>query len=216
MQVVSISGKKKQLASLGGPGTRSRARPHAKAWDCVCLISRYKVPLVLSLLAVLGLIPAAAQTTAVSEEDLRAAMVQHLTSFVDWPPAKLDVAHPQFTVCLLSADSMRPALELVFQNHTVASKPVVVQRLTATDKPENCHLLYIGAGGRKEFLRLLPALQQASVLTVSERGEAQGQVIGLPAEDDHVVIQVDLHAAQASRLTISSRLLHLATLVNKQ
>lgn len=143
-------------------------------------------------------------------------MVQHLTSFVDWPPPKLDAAHPDFIVCLLGADAVRPALEGAFRNRTVLSKPVVVQRLTATDKVDACHLLYIGGGGRKEFLRLIPALEQASVLTVSERGDAGGQIIGLPAADDHIVIQVDLHAAGASRLTISSRLLHLATLVNKQ
>ncbi len=144
-------------------------------------------------------------------------MVQHLTSFVDWPPAKLDATHSQFTVCLLgAADPVRSALEVAFRNHTVLSKPVVVQRLTAVDRVDACHLLYVGAGGRKEFLHLLPALQQASVLTVSERGDGQGQVIGLPADDDHVAIQVDLRAAQASHLTISSRLLHLATLVNKQ
>ena len=142
-------------------------------------------------------------------------MVQHLTSFVDWPPAKLDATHPQFTVCLLGADSIRAALESAFRNRTVLSRPVVVQRLAATDKFDSCHLLYVGSGGRKDFLRLLPVLEQASVLTVSERGDAQGQVIGLPADEDHVVIQVDLRAAQASHLTLSSRLLHLATLVNK-
>lgn len=157
-----------------------------------------------------------AQSPTATEDDLRAAMVQHLTSFVDWPPAKLDAAHPQFTVCLLGADPQRPALEAAFRNRTVSSKPVVLQRVTAEDKMEGCHLLYIGAGGRKSLPRLLPALQGGSVLTISERGDAQGQVIGLPAEDDHVVIQVDVHAALASHLTISSRLLHLATLVNKQ
>ncbi|MGI4830581.1 MAG: YfiR family protein [Janthinobacterium lividum] len=173
-------------------------------------------PLLLLTVAVFGLVSADAQTTAVSEDDLRAAMVQHLTSFVDWPPAKLDATHLQFTVCLLGADPIRSALEAAFRNHTVSSKPVVVQRLSTTDKVDGCHVLYVGGAGRKDLLRLLPALQQASVLTVSERGDAQGQVIGLPADDDHVVIQVDLHAAQASRLVISSRLLHLATLVNKQ
>ena len=153
--------------------------------------------------------------TPVTEDDLRAAMVQHLTSFVDWPPAKLDATHPQFTVCLLGGEPIRAALEAAFRNRTVFSKPAIVQRLAATDKIDGCHMLYIGSASRKDFLRLLPALEEASVLTVSERGDAQGQVIGLPTEDDHIVIRVDLHAAQASRLTLSSRLLHLATLVNK-
>ena len=151
----------------------------------------------------------------ISENELRAAMVQHLTSFVDWPPSKLDATHPQFNVCLLGAESIRVALEAAFRNRTVLSKPVMVQRLDRTDKVNGCHLLYIGSAGRKDFLRLLPALEEASVLTVSERGDAQGQVIGLPVEQDHIVIQVDLHAAQTSRLTLSSRLLHIAMLVNK-
>ena len=158
--------------------------------------------------------PAHAQTP-VSEDDLRAAMVQNLTSFVDWPQAKLDATHPQFIVCLLGAEPIRAALEASFRNRTILSKPAIVQRVVATDNIDGCHLLYIGSAGRKSFLRLKSSLEQASILTVSERGDAQGEIIGLPVVENRVTIQVDLHAAQESHLTLSSRLLRLATLVNK-
>ncbi len=158
-----------------------------------------------------------AESTFASEDDIRAAMVQHLTMFVDWPPWKMDAAHQQFNVCLLGTDSIGPALENVFRNKMVNSKPVIVQRVETGAKLDGCHLLYLGSGLKRDFQRSLPALEQAAVLTVSERSGADvpGQIVGFPAQYDHVRIEVNLHAAQRSNLTISSKLLRLATLVGQ-
>ncbi len=161
--------------------------------------------------------PALRAQSAASEDDIRAAMVQHLALFVDWPGWKMDTSHPQFNVCLLGSDPIAPALIQAFRDRTVMNKPVNVQRVRATDKLEGCHVLYIGAGGRKEFVHTIAALQQAAVLTVSERPTAAeiGQIVGLPESDAHVVIQVNLRAAQSSRLNISSRLLQIATITER-
>lgn len=175
--------------------------------------------LALAALVVHGLscLVAPAQSATASEDDLRAAMVSHLPLFVEWPAAKTDPAHPQFHVCLLGADPIAPVLESAFRASSTVAVPVVFSRVAASDKLEACHLLYIGAGARGSFAHLLPALMQASVLTVSERpiDAAVGEVIGLPLEDNHVQIEVNLSAAQNSKLTVSSKLLRLAAVVKR-
>lgn len=170
------------------------------------------------LLALLGGVDSlAADTVSASAEEVRAAMVQHLTLFVGWPPWKMDAGHPQFYVCLLGDDAIGPSLENAFRNKAVDSKPVVVQHIEATGKLDACHVLYLGAGSKKQFQRELPALEQAAVLTVSELPvkDVPGQVVGFPAQSDHVRIEINLRAAQRSNLTISSKLLHLAILVGQ-
>ena len=161
------------------------------------------------------LLPVLASGQSATEDDLRAAMVSHLPLFVEWPAAKTDAAHPQFHVCLLGADPIAPVLEAAFHNASVLSAPVVFSRLNATDKLDMCHLLYIGTNARGSLAKLVPQLAQASVLTVSERSvdSAAGEVIGLPIEDNHIRIEVNLAAAQYSKLVVSSKLLHLATIV---
>lgn len=158
-----------------------------------------------------------AQTSSATEDDIRAAMVSHLPLFVNWPPGKTDVASPQFHVCLLGADPIAPVLEAAFHKAAVSDMPVVFSHVNVSDKLDKCHLLYIGAGARGNFAKLIPALQQMSVLTVSEQPieNVSGEVIGLPLEENHVRVEVNLAVAQSSRLSISSRLLHLASVVKR-
>lgn len=164
------------------------------------------------------LVPAAsAQTHSASEDDIRAAMISHLPLFIDWPSGKADPVHPTFNVCLLGSDPIRLSLESQLQNKTMLSMPVVIQRVTAKDYLEGCYILYISAAAKNDLPRLLPALEQASVLVVSERPLTmqKGQVIGMPVEDMHVRVEINLETARESRLVISSRLLHLASVVVK-
>jgi hypothetical protein len=157
-----------------------------------------------------------AQTRSAGEDEIRAAMVSHLPLFVEWPPEKVDSAHPSFRVCVLGADPITPALEAAF-NAASLKAPVTVAIVGLTDRLDQCQLLYVGASTRGSLERNLPALQQASVLIVSERSidALAGEVIGLPLEESHVRVQVNLKAAQASKLTISSRLLRLAAVVKQ-
>ncbi len=158
-----------------------------------------------------------AQTSSASEDDVRAAMVSHLPLFVEWPAAKVDVTHPQFRVCLLGADPIGPALEAAFHNAATLPMPIVFSRVSLSDHLESCYLLYIGSATRGNLYKLIAELAQSSVLTVSERpiDLATGEVIGLPLEENHVRIEVNLGAAQKSKLIISSRLLSLATMVRR-
>lgn len=164
----------------------------------------------------LGAATAAAQSTTANEDDLRAAMVSHIPLFVEWPAGKTDPSHPELHVCLLGADPIAPVLEAAFRA-TSRTTPVVFARVSPSDKLDTCHLLYIGAGAHGTFAHLLPGLVQASVLTVSERpiDAVNGEVVGLPLEDNHVRIEINLAAAQNSRLTVSSKLLRLAAVVRR-
>ena len=181
--------------------------------------SRRHSRLVLLLLVCSLILPVLSpgQTPSATEDDVRAAMVSHLPLFVEWPAAKTDAAHPQFRVCLLGADPIAPALEAAFHNAATLPIPIVFSRLNLSDHLDGCYLLYIGTGTRGNIYKLLAELAQASVLIVSERpiDAAAGEVIGLPLEENHVRIEVNLAAAQNSKLTISSRLLSLATTVRR-
>lgn len=144
-------------------------------------------------------------------------MVLHLPLFVEWPAAKLDPAHPHLNICLLGADPIEPYLEGALRSSGSQVMSVAIVHVSASDKLDQCHVLYIGASSRGNFTRLAAVLQQSSVLTVSERPltSVSGEVVGLPVEDSHVRIEVDLSVASNSKLTVSSRLLQLASQVKR-
>ena len=143
-------------------------------------------------------------------------MLFNLTKFIDWPASKLDATHPDFVVCLLGSDPIGTNIDALMEGKTVQSKPVVVKHLTSIDSATACHILYESAGSRKGVAHALGELEKSAVLTISEKSNSDNpaQVMGLPTSDDHVHIEVNLGAAQRSGLTISSRLLHLATVTH--
>ena len=157
-----------------------------------------------------------AQKASADEYEIRAAMLFNLTRFIDWPAWKLDATHPEFDVCLLGANPIGTSIDALMQGKTVQNKPVVVKHLTSIDNATACHILYESAGARKGVAHASGELEKSAVLTISEKANSDNpaQVMGLPTSDDHVHIEVNLGAAQRSGLTISSRLLHLATVTH--
>ncbi len=160
--------------------------------------------------------PCRAQTGSADEYAIRAAMLLNLAIFIEWPAVKLDASHPQFVVCILGVDPIGLYADRFLATQVVVGKPVHIAHLENLDTAGSCHILYVGAAEMKKQNRALPEVMKAGVLTISEQANAPGlnQVIGLPAMDDHVQIQVDLGRAQRSGLIISSKLLHLATVTH--
>lgn len=126
-----------------------RSRPIWKAWSLLWL----------ALFLSAGEL-AQGQSSAVSEDAIRAALVQHLTLFVEWPAWKMDASHVQFNVCLIGSDPIGPALSEAFRGKPVLQKAVVVIHLQAADKVQDCHLLYVGANARREIQHSLAGLEQ--------------------------------------------------------
>jgi hypothetical protein len=160
--------------------------------------------------------PLCSQNKTADEDAIRAAMLFNLTKFIEWPSWKLGASHPEFSVCVLGSDPIGLELDNSLRNRMVGSKPLVVRHLAAPEAATGCHILYVSGGESKKLRRVADSMAKNAVLTVSERSntEVPEQVIGLPTVEDRIHIEVNLSTAQQSGLTISSKLLHLATVRN--
>lgn len=154
-----------------------------------------------------------AQTTSADEYEIRAAMLINLTKFIDWPAWKIDSQHPQLLVCVLGSDSIGSIAERYAQHQRVEGKPLQVRHISSVEAAMSCNLLYVGVGEQRHVDPVAAELAKRGVVTVSESSNATtpNQVIGLPTLNDHVHIDINLDAAQKTGLTISSKLLRLAT-----
>jgi YfiR/HmsC-like len=155
-----------------------------------------------------------AQSGSADEYQIRAAMLYNLTRFIEWPAWKVDQGHPQFLVCLLGADPIGSDIDGLLRDKTVGTKPLIVRHISSVDAAGDCHVLYVSAGARKSITKAAADLAKKGVLTISERpnSDSADQVIGLPTIEEHVQIEVNVGAADRTGLTISSKLLHLATI----
>jgi hypothetical protein len=190
----------------------TRSRP-----DLSCRHLARFTPLRYSLLATILLLSLSGrirgQTTSADEYEIRAAMLINLTKFIEWPAWKMDPAHPQVLICILGSDSIGPIAERYAQNQRVEGELLQVRHISSVDAATSCNLLYVGVGEQKHVDPVTDELAKKGVLTVSENSNATtpNQVVGLPTLNDHVHIDINLGAAQRTGLTISSKLLRLAT-----
>lgn len=160
---------------------------------------------------------ARAQEATPDEYQVRAAIILNLAKFVVWPAARSANPHSPFVVGLLGYDQQSAAIERAFAGRVVEGRPAAVRRIGRGDRVTDCFMVYVASAEQRTYEEMAAEMARAGVLTVSddEHFVFYGGVVGLPLAGDRIQIQISLTRAQSSGLTISSRLLQLATVVSR-
>lgn len=155
-----------------------------------------------------------AQTRA-SEQDVKAAYVFNFTQFVRWPSDALAPGQ-SFGVCVVGDDPFGPALDRTFAGESIRGHRAVVRRLRAIDDVSACQIAYLGAASDADLATMLEAAARGPVLTVGDwPGFAtDGGMVGFVSVQNRVRFEINLAAAVAARLTLSSDLARVATAVH--
>jgi hypothetical protein len=163
-------------------------------------------------LLVAGLAGAAAP---VSEFQLKAVFLFNFAQFVDWPATALPGAGAPFVIGVLGKDPFGPVLDEVVRGESVNGHRFEIARYHDVAQIGGCQILFIPASELVHLDEILTALKGHSVLTVTD-ADAQAQhgvIIALVKRDNRIRLRIDLQAARASSLTISSKLLRPAEIV---
>jgi hypothetical protein len=165
----------------------------------------------LVLLIACGLAGAAAP---VSESQLKAVFLFNFSHFVEWPAAALRDDAP-FVIGVLGRDPFGTDLDEVLRGETVNGRPLAVERYPNAAAIRDCQILFIPAAEAGHLEAILTALKGKSTLTVTDADNpaVRGVIIGLVKRDNRIRLRIDLQAAKASNLTISSKLLRPAEIV---
>lgn len=155
--------------------------------------------------------PAAAQE-AFQEHQVKAAFLYNFAKFVEWPAERFAGPAAPLVLCLHGADPFGPFLDELVAGEQVGGRRLVVDRSRPAGELRACHLLYVAAGERGRYARLLDGLGEAAVLTVGEDAEflAAGGLFRFHRAGDRVRFEANLPAVARSRLQVSSKLLQVA------
>jgi len=160
--------------------------------------------------------PEAPAQAAVSKEyQVKAAFLYNFAKFVDWPPETFTRQDALFIVGVLGNDSFSDVLEQVIHGKTINGRAFDVRRLRDPAGAAACQMVFVGARETRLLAALLKAVRGTAVLTVGD-GEAftrQGGMMNFVVRDNRVRFEVNTDAAARSGLSISSKLLQLATIV---
>lgn len=172
-----------------------------------------------ALAGLLFLSPAAARAAeprAPTEIEVKAAFLYHFAQLVGWP----NETQGPMVVAVVGHDPFGDRLEATIGGQTVRGRPIRIERAARPrDLAAAPHVLFVGAASLPDAQALLAEVPPAGVLTV---GAASGFAGGggmvefrvTPAA--RVAFDIDLRAVERAGLAMSSQLLKIARVVERE
>ncbi|HWO29072.1 MAG TPA: YfiR family protein [Candidatus Acidoferrum sp.] len=155
-----------------------------------------------------------------SEYLIKAGFIFNFAKFVDWPPTTFAQPDSPIVIGILGTDPFGAIIDQIVQDKKIGGRGFVVKRLKWGTDPKDlrdCKILFVGASERLHIDELVQIVRGLPILTVGETpGFAEhGGVIRFVLEDNRVRFEVNVEAARQAGLTISSRLLTLARIIQQ-
>ncbi len=165
--------------------------------------------LVSSLLLVQG------ESPRTSEYQLKAVFLFNFVQFVDWTPSAAQDSQPPLLIGILGDDPFGTFLDEIVRGERLGARSIQVRRYRRIADIEECNILFISRSENERVPEILSALKHRPVLTVSDGDgfASQGGIIQFFTDKNRIRIRINLDAAEAANLTISSKLLRVAEVV---
>jgi hypothetical protein len=170
-----------------------------------------RVALLLSWCVLLLLVVAQslAQSIEAPEPRVKAAFLYNFTQLVTWPTNRFAQSNSPIVIGLLGKDPLKEELDRL-NGLKAGGRVIQVVRYDTVAGATNCHLLFISDSERRKLDTIIDALRNAPVLTVGEsRGFSRRGMIELERSDKNFDLHINLEAARAAGLRLSSRLTRL-------
>jgi hypothetical protein len=171
--------------------------------------------LVLGLLSVFGMSVAAQASAPSREYQVKAVFLFNFAQFVDWPPAVFTEESTPLAICVLGSDPFGSYLDDIVRGEQVKSRRLTVQRFRSPEDIRGCQVLFVSRSEGRNLAKTLASAREIDALTVSDADDfaARGGMIQLTTESGKIRIKINVNAAKASSLVISSKLLRSAEIV---
>ena len=174
--------------------------------------SRLEVVLALAALVLSASAHAAEWDTL--EYAVKATFVYKFAPFVTWPAdVRKDGAFP---ICASGSDRVAPLIPAAVRGQEVDGGPINVRQIKSPDEIQGCAILYIAAPDSSNARDLLAATRGKPILTITDAGGDAHGIIDFRVVDGHVRFDIDENLAAEGGLTISSKLLSLASAVDER
>lgn len=159
----------------------------------------------------------AAQAVRASEYQVKAVFLFNFAQFVDWPADAFPASDTPLVIGVLGNDPFGGALDETVRDERLGGRPFQVRRYQSVDEIETCHILFVSRSEGSRPETILAGLKHRPILTVSDAdGFAErGGMIRFVTDRNRIRLQLNLAAAEAAHLTISSKLLRVAEIISR-
>jgi hypothetical protein len=155
------------------------------------------------------------QSTAPSENQVKAAFLLNFPKYVDWPAEAFGESNSPIVIATLGETGLGGDLRELVKDKAVNGRPLEIKVLAENDNLGDCHVLFIPDSARRRVPAILEKIEASNVLTVGESDDflEKGGAVNLARRDRRIRLEINLVAAKQAGLKISSRLLSVADVV---
>jgi hypothetical protein len=154
-----------------------------------------------------------AQDSPPTEYEIKAAFLYNFAKFVQWPKQAMAAPKSPITIGVLGDNVFHGDLEKTIHGKKINDHPLLFKEFHSVGDVTNCQILFISPSEENHLPKILDGLHGMSILTVGQTDDfvEAGGMINFVIEDNRVHFQINNEAAKKAGLTISSKLLSLAT-----
>jgi hypothetical protein len=158
---------------------------------------------------------APAPSTSPDEYQVKGLLLFHFAQFVEWPARAFHDAEAPLVIGVLGEDPFGAYLDDPVKGEKIGSRPLVVRRFRRVDDITDCQILFISRSESAQLDQIMTRLRCRSVLTVGDTDSfiRKGGMVRFVTENSKIRLHINVEAAKAADLTISSKLLRPATIV---
>ena len=158
-----------------------------------------------------------ANTEASREYLIKAGFLFNFAKFVEWPAEAFPTEETPFVLCVYWKDPFGEIFETI-QAKTVRGRKVRVLRCTDGADLPRCHILFVSRFEADGYDQVLSRVGDRPVLTVGETDGfvREGGIINLFTKENRVRFEINVREASRKGLSLSSKLLKLARIVEGQ
>jgi hypothetical protein len=158
--------------------------------------------------------PSLAQPAHPSESQVKAVYLYNFGKFVRWPEERA-ANSGSFEICVLGKDPFGLILDSTVTSEKIDGKKIIVSRPSKIQEASQCNILFISSSEEGRLGSILPIAQRFGALTVSDipHFAERGGMVGFVAVQGRIRFEVNLRAAEQSRITLGSELLKVASAV---
>ena len=151
----------------------------------------------------------------VAEYQVKAVFLFNFAQFVDWPEQAFKDDQAPIVIGVLGEDPFGSYLDEVVQSEKIGGRALVVRRYRRGEDVAGCHIPFVSPSSAAQLERVLADLHGQSVLTVGDVDNfcRRGGMVRFIKEKGKIHLRINVEAAKAAGLTISSKLLRWATII---
>ncbi len=150
---------------------------------------------------------------AVSEETIKAALLERFAMFIQWP-TPID----SYRVCVYNDEPFAQMLQKNYSSRLFNNRPITVISLKIGEDQEKmmkCHILYFRESKPNQNEALLNSLQKNNVLIISDNDDdtKRGAMIGFYLQNNTFRFTINQRNLKNAHLNASYKLLNFATVI---